>query len=151
MFAGTYFAHSYFARTYFASIADSDVVDLGRFRLGDRVSISCQPEYPPDSVPSAVIAASGAVVSETRLASIGQDGSFSRHVLLGHPEFSVGIFQVVIIWTEQGQPRGSLCRFEVVPGGDGAGRIVSIFQTRSGHVVAQTESGELLQGSNPYL
>lgn len=148
-FAPEYFAPSYFAPTYFPGGAVIQTVNLGRFRMGDRVPIRVAASGVVPSIPYAVVLSGASAILTIPLANIGLSNTFSSSLFLGYPDFGVGTFKVQVAWKEGDLLRGVNYLFEVVPGGDHAGRLVSVFQSRSGDVIAQASSGELLQGSSP--
>lgn len=135
-------------------------MNLGRFQPGQRVLLgvstvdgSANPAW-PDSAPVATITDSNNDTIWTgKIALDGDQYHFSLNVFLGIA-YSVGTYQVAYAWAVNGTPVTATDTFDVIAGGDIGGAVVSMYgyvRPESTYVVAQLDSGNIVQGRNPRL
>jgi hypothetical protein len=121
--------------------------DVPRYRLGDTIQISLTAAG-ADSVPVSVIRDD----EDNEIATISMSylgGTlFGLAISASWPDFSVGTFTVTTSWVASGQSASVQNEFDIVPGGDPAGRVISMVPSRDGDkILIQTESGKILQGT----
>lgn len=129
------------------------VMDLGRFRRGDWVPLSFTVQQLPDSIPVAVILDINSVqVDAKMMPAVTPDGlTFLLPYQIGLL-YEVGNFNVYFSYVLSGTPTLQNAAFEVVPGGDSGGAVISLYsidrpEVRS--IVAQLDSGVLVLGRSP--
>lgn len=142
----------------FASDALPAVGDLGRFQLGDFVPLAVltvdHTGFPtmPDAAPVATVAdGSGTAVATLKLALLNVATQFGLPWFLGVGA-TLGTYTVQYAFTVAGHAGTATDTFEVIPGGDPGGAIISMFafdRPEATYVVAQLTSGLLVQGRNP--
>ncbi len=127
--------------------------DLGRFQRGDKVRISVETGSTPDDAPVATIAGPGGFEAVLQVPIDGSTARFARRVFLGL-DFALGSYLVTHQYAISGEPRSHEQAFELVPGGDSGGDVISMHtldRPEGRHVVAQLSGGLLVQGRNPKL
>jgi hypothetical protein len=131
-----------------ATAGVATITYLGRFRLGDVLTLTIFPDGLPDDLPIATISGPTGIQTVTLVPTLGI--SFVSSFVVAAPAYSVGTFSVAIVYSVGGVESEVDQQFDVIPGGDSAGRIISLFSSRDGHaVLAQTDTGRLVQGTNP--
>lgn len=132
--------------------------DLGRFQLGQSVPLAVATvdgqgaPASPDAAPTAAITGpSGDPVATVELAMAGDDRHFALPFFLGL-SLPLGTYGVAYSYLILGAAMAASATFTVIPGGDTGGAIISMFafdRPEARYVVAQLESGRLVQGRNP--
>jgi hypothetical protein len=123
--------------------------NLGRFRPGDVVPLAFSLAARPDYNPIASVTPSGAAANP-----FSRDGINFLWPLLLDGRFTFGTFIVTCSYSIGGISGITQSSFEVVPGGDVGGRVISLFsyeRPKRKYVLAQLQAGSLVQGSNPHL
>jgi hypothetical protein len=133
----------------------SVVTDLGRFRRGDWVPLGFHLNQLPDYVPVVVILdANNTQVASAMMPSLTPDGlTYFLPYQVGLA-LSVGNFSVFYHYVISGQSTLQLATFEVVPGGDSGGAVISMYSVDRPEVrslVAQLDSGVLVLGRSPLV
>lgn len=136
----TFVCHWRAAWTFTATATPPSALDLGRFRQGDTLKLLFV--LPNQSAPvSATI--QGPAGSETLPLSTRDGLTFLARRLLDQ-SYPPGIYRVLV--------QAQALQFEVVPGGDPGGSVMSLFHSKSvqgWQVLAQLQSGQLVLGRNP--
>jgi hypothetical protein len=130
--------------------ADSN---LGRFRRGDYVPAFFMLAGHPDSPPIVTVRDSGGNTVATFAIPIVAGLEFGLPLLVGI-EYPLGTLDMRVAYTVAGVPSAQYVDFDVVPGGDEGGSVISLFGysfPRSRYILAQLASGTLVQGRNPRL
>lgn len=129
------------------------VMDLGRFRRGDWVPLSFTVQQIPDAIPVAVILDSNSTQIDIKMMpAVTPDGlTFLLPYQVGLA-YETGIFTVFYHYVVSGTSTLQNAAFEVVPGGDSGGTVISLYsidrpEVRS--IVAQLDSGVLVLGRSP--
>lgn len=135
----------------------------GRYQLGDEavIGVLCRngsgTPVAPDAAPTAkVYNSTGTKVAELSIPPkdiARATGLFEHFVRLGS-DFAAGVYSVVYSWSASGYTGGDVDWFEIAPGGDEAGTVISMtyFETaNAGHLVQQLDSGRIKTGKNPYV
>lgn len=129
------------------------VMDLGRFRRGDWIPLKFTLQQIPDAIPIAVILDS----NSDQIASLLMPACDAGRLTYSLPvqvslSYSVGNFSVFYHYILAGTATLQQAAFEVVPGGDSGGSVISLYsidrpEVRS--IVAQLDSGVLVLGRSP--
>lgn len=138
-------------------------MNLGRFKLGQElvVPMLCTDgsgvAVVPDVLPSlSFYDAAGTKVLSALMATrdrYGAAGLFSYRLPLGST-FSVGKWSASVAWKVSGTGRLRVFQFEIVPGGDEDGAIVSQYfleRPQANYLVQRTDGGARTFGRNPRL
>ena len=138
-------------------IARDAYTELGRFRHGDKVTMSISLPGVPDSAPIAVIFAEGTnqLMGVYQLPSIDSTNlNFALPMQMGN-SFSFGTYLVTYQFTIGGvQGTVDSGRFQVIPGGNPAGDVIfmhAIDRPEATFVLTQTSDGRLYVGRNPSI
>lgn len=136
---------------------------LGRRQLGQEITFPCQckDEDGAPSLPTAcpllsIYSDSGPVVSGKSVPILdpaSTTGLFALPLFLGEL-FSVGAYSVVITWVVGTFHGMELHTFEVIPGGDVSGAVISQFfypRPHASFVVQQRTGGAIFKGRGPRL
>lgn len=135
-------------------------MSLGRFQLGQSVPLSLSvvnsggsPVW-PDAAPTATITDSGShVIAEFKMAMTGASYVFSADEFLGL-DYTLGTYSLSYQWFVGGSSVSASDSFDVAPGGDAGGRVISMYaysRPEASYVVGQLSSGNIVQGRNPRL
>jgi hypothetical protein len=138
-------------------------MNLGRFELGQElvVPMLCtdgdMAAVVPDAPPAiSVYDADGSKVLSALMACrdrFGATGLFLYRAPLGSA-FSVGRWSIALTWKYSGVGRLRVFQFEIVPGGDQAGAVVSQYfleRPNANYLVQRTDGGTRTFGRNPRL
>ena len=138
-------------------IARDAYAELGRFRHGDKVTMSISLPGVPDSSPIAVIFAEGTnqLMGVYQLPSIDSTNlNFALPMLMGNG-FSFGTYLITYQFTIGGiQGTVDSGRFQVIPGGNPAGDVIfmhAIDRPEATFVLTQMSGGRLCVGRNPSI
>ena len=108
----------------------------------------------PDAPPTATIYDDSGNAQVFALPASDQANSiFSLPIFLGLT-FGLGRYRVYYRYSSGGDIKARADFFEVVPGGDPGGAVISLFaydRPEAGYVLAQLGSGMLVQGRNPRI
>jgi hypothetical protein len=124
---------------------------LGRYRQGDDADLRLVLPQWPDAAPTADVIRDGELVASVGLAAGPEPGTFHLPLRLG-ADYGPGMYTVAYGFTLEGQAQLDIDRFEVVPGGDVAGRVIALHayhRPEARFLVAQVASGRLLYGRDP--
>jgi hypothetical protein len=128
---------------------------LGRYRVGDYVSLSFDTPSPPDFAPVVVITdANNAQIASFAVASTTRDKLEFGLPLFVSTVYHLGTFQVYFHYTIAGASALNQATFDVVAGGDSGGAVISLHgvdRPEARSIIAQLASGRLVLGSNPAL
>jgi hypothetical protein len=129
--------------------------NLGRYTKGQRVPLLLVPSSMPDATPIATIIGPDDSTLAALGMPLGPDGRcFLLRLFMGEPYESMGTYRVTYSYFVAGQPVGSEDTFDRIAGGDAGGRViamVSVERPEARYVVAQLDSGRVVQGQNPRL
>ena len=131
-------------------------VSLGRFRRGDRIPIALTAMSVPDSPPVVtILTEAGELITTFLLSSRDFGATFSKSMFVDR-RFSLGTFRMTAVYLVSGVSTLYSATFVVVPGGDSAGSVLSIYShggssPARAYILAQLENGQLVQGANPHL
>lgn len=133
----------------------------GRVQLGEEVVLGCQcRDYSltptlPNLPPLMEIWSSGGtrIISKAIpiLDRYVQTGLFHYRQFLGG-QFSTGHYNVLYYYTVGSTDRVDQDDFDIIPGGDGDGQVISMYWLEKPHanfIVYQTDAGKLFYGRNP--
>jgi hypothetical protein len=131
------------------------MADLGRVQRGNYIALRLAATSQPDSLPTATIRDPGNSILDTVTMFIEGDDflGWSAIVWLGGG-LALGTYQATYLYSVDGSPFTTTDQFEVVAGGDSGGKVISLFsytRPEGSYVLAQLESGRLVQGKNPHL
>jgi hypothetical protein len=125
---------------------------MDRYQRGDIVRLSLDlgrmPDFPPVAV---VIAPDQSVLHGEEMWNDWPTTAFHADVRIGS-EYATGVYRVRFQCAVNGQDIASDGWFEVVPGGDSGGGVISMHsldRTESRCVVAQLACGRLVLGRSP--
>lgn len=134
---------------------------LGRRQLGQEIEfrVSCtnasRVQVAPDAAPEVrVYNASGVRVLTRSIPTQDKPGATGVFMLAQHLDsnFAVGRYYVRTTWTTGAHSGVQLDCFEVIPGGDANGQVISMTWTtlpHFRHLIYQTDTGQLFKGGNP--
>ena len=126
----------------------------GGSRFVRGMTVQIEPILPslPDSCPTVTIAnQTTSTTIGTFLVPFRGNGIFRLPYHLG-PLLFLGTFTLTFQWTVNGTPYSQVQTFTLVDGGDSGGRVISLYSyTRpdATYLLAQLDSGRLVQGRNP--
>lgn len=144
-------------------VASADIGYIGSYRAGQTVPIGVRtmayqsrPSMPDRAPTATIFDDAGDPVGTFKIPILsggGVTGVFSLPLYLGNA-FTEGRYRVVYQWSVGGYTGMRLDTFDVGPGGDPGGSVISLFaydRPEARYVVAQLAGGLLVQGRNPRI
>lgn len=136
-------------------------MDLGRFQPGDIIHLEFDTVNgddvltAPDASPTVTIVDADSVVVRPQT-GIGASGSYVHFelALFVSALYPLGTYTVTCSWLISGSSFSASATFTVIGGGDIGGSIISMrayVRPEASYVVAQLNSGNIVQGRNPRL
>lgn len=139
-------------------------MNRGSKPLGEEIWLGCQCRdatgqfVAPDAAPTMHIirASTGALVVSKSIPAhdrYGTTGLFGYRQFLGST-FSTGMYYALYSWTDGAHTGGDFDVFDVQPGGDAGGSVISmafIDNPRADFIVGQTDGGNLVHYRNPRI
>lgn len=136
------------------AVASGSSTYLGRFVRGQTVLFSLFPVSALDSVPTLTLSDDlTSTPIATALAPITSKNplSFALPVQLGS-NLSLGTLRLTFVYTVGGVTLTQVGTFDLIDGGDSGGRVISLCgytRPNARYLLAQLDSGRLVQGKNP--
>lgn len=141
----------------------SGVSYLGRYQVGQEVPLILwvrnqdrTPSFPDDVPLARVVDSSGSHIASVKMPVVDRytvTGLFQAYLPLS-TEYAVGKYTVEYQYRVSGYSGLLLATFEVVPGGDVGGSVISLYtveRPEARYVVAQLDTGRLVAGRNPTI
>jgi hypothetical protein len=133
---------------------------LGQFQQGQTINLMLRATayqgriIVPDDYPVAKIYKDAALIATVQLPVVDEANSvFSLPLFLGLP-FDLGRYIVSYRYSVGGFIGARVDYFEVIPGGDPGGTVISMFsydRPEAGYVLSQLSCGKLISGRNPRI